>query len=182
MSFVSDILSNTRRASSRTKKRQQKQQKIITTKPSSDRPLREREKTQQKSKVADREERERERCRRERIQWSVLLVGGGTTVGGAPMGGGRWVCNERERKLREKQERERQKIDGRSAGSERERELGEGWCRSVGAGRWAAVARWGRDGGEGKIWKMRGNFGNEFEMSNTRVFNLIFKKKKTEKK
>jgi hypothetical protein len=79
MSFVSDILSNTRRASSRTKKRQQKQQKIITTKPSSDRPLREREKTQQKSKVADREERERERERdaveREysgRCSWSAV--------------------------------------------------------------------------------------------------------------
>jgi hypothetical protein len=48
----------------------------------------------------------------------------------------------------------------------------------MGAGRWAAVGRWGRDGGEGKIWEMGGNFGNEFEMSNTRVFNLIFLKKK----
>jgi hypothetical protein len=92
MSFVSDILSNTRRASSRTKKRQQKQQKIITTKPSSDQPLREREKTQQKSTVADREERERER---EIPYRENTMVGAPGRLGGAPMGGGRWVCNKK---------------------------------------------------------------------------------------
>jgi hypothetical protein len=39
----------------------------------------------------------------------------------------------------------------------------------------------GGDAGEGKIWEMRGNFGNECEMMPTRVFNFFFFKKKRKK-
>jgi len=56
---------------------------------------------------------------------------------------------------------------------EREREMAEGECRSVGAGRWAPSV-----GGEGEIWEMGGNFGNECEMTATRVLNLLKKKEK----
>jgi hypothetical protein len=73
--------------------------------------------------------------------------------------------------------------DARSAGSERE--LDEGRCRSVGAGRWTAVPSvgggrsvgGGGNGGEGKIWEMGGNFGNESETSTTRIFNFFSVKK-----
>jgi hypothetical protein len=100
--------------------------KIITTKPNSDRPLRERDKTQQKSILLD-DRGERERYRGENtVVGSELLVGGGTAVDGAPIGGGRWVCNERETKA------ERQT-------SERERNLVRDGRRS---GYWVAIGRW----------------------------------------
>jgi hypothetical protein len=51
--------------------------------------------------------------------------------------------------------------------------MAEGECRSVGAGRWAPSV-----GGEGEIWEMGGNFGNECEMTATRVLNLLKKKEK----
>jgi hypothetical protein len=47
-----------------------------------------------------------------------------------------------------------------------------GGSRSVGGG---------GNGGEGKIWKMGGNFGNESEMSTTRVFNFFLLKNERKK-
>jgi hypothetical protein len=94
------------------------------------------------------------------------------------MGGGRWVCNERERKLREKQERERPEIDSRSAGSERERERErESWARD-GVGRWApVVGRQSVDGG-GTVERGRfGKWGEILEMNlkcRTPAFSTLF--------
>lgn len=92
------------------------------------------------------------------------------------MGGGRWVCNERERKLREKQERERPEIDSRSAGSQRERER-ESWARD-GVGRWApVVGRQSVDRG-GTVERGRfGKWGEILEMNlkcRTPAFSTLF--------
>jgi len=40
-----------------------------------------------------------------------------------------------------------------------------------------SVGQWVPVGGEGEIWEMGGNFGNECEMTATRVLNLLKKKK-----
>jgi hypothetical protein len=45
---------------------------------------------------------------------------------------------------------------------------------SVGGGRSVGG---GGNGGEGKIWEMGGNFGNESETSTTRIFNFFSVKK-----
>jgi hypothetical protein len=80
--FGSDILSNTRQASSRTKK----ENKFIKTKPSSDQLLREREKTENKPTMAGRErERERENTvvgSAPELRWAVLrwVAAGGSAT------------------------------------------------------------------------------------------------------
>jgi hypothetical protein len=96
-------------------------------------------------------ERERERER----EWSALalLVRPGRTS--AVLVGDAQVCWVLER-------------GARSAGFQRERER---WQRE-------SVGQWVPVGGEGEIWEMGGNFGNECEMTATRVLNLLKKKEK----